>query len=45
MHRQLTVTTLHAIYRQASRYVAEEDLREGFIADIVPRVAPPTQFQ
>ena len=33
MHRRLAVGTLHAIYRQASRYVAEEDLREGFFAD------------
>ena len=31
--RQLTIGTLHAIYRQASRFVPEEDLRSGFFAD------------
>ena len=33
LHRQLTVGTLQAIYRQAKRYVAEEDLRDEFYAD------------
>ena len=31
--RQLTIGTLHAIYRQASRFVPEEDLRAKFFAD------------
>ena len=31
--RQLTIGTLHAIYRQASRFVPEEDLRARFFAD------------
>ena len=33
LHRQLTVGTLHAIYRQASRYIVEKDLHDGFFAD------------
>ena len=33
MHRQLTAGTVHAIYRQASRFVAEEALRRGFFSD------------
>ena len=32
MHRQLTAGTVHAIYRQASRFVPEEALRIGFFA-------------
>lgn len=31
--RQLTIGTLHAIYRQASRFVPERDLRGRFFAD------------
>ncbi|MYD97024.1 MAG: type II toxin-antitoxin system HicA family toxin [Gammaproteobacteria bacterium] len=36
LHRQLTVGTVQAIYRQACRYIeeeAEEDLRSRFFAD------------
>lgn len=33
MHRQLTNGTVHAIYRQACRFVPEEELRHGFFAD------------
>ena len=32
MHRQLTAGTVHAIYRQASRFVPEEALRHGFFS-------------
>ena len=31
--RQLTLGTLQAIYRQACRFIPEEDLRKGFFAD------------
>jgi len=30
IHKSLAPGTLHAIFRQASRYVPEEDLREWF---------------
>ena len=33
MHRQLTAGTVHAIYRQASRFVPEEDLRLAFFSE------------
>ena len=33
MHRQLTTGTVHAIYRQASRLVPDEKLRDDFFAD------------
>ena len=33
MHRQLTAGTVHAIYRQASRFIPEEELRPGFFSD------------
>ena len=33
MHRQLTAGTLHAIYRQASRFIADEALRQEFFTD------------
>ena len=33
MHRQLTAGTVHAIYRQASRFIADEELRYGFFTD------------
>ena len=33
MHRQLTTGTVHAIYRQASRFIPEEELRPGFFSD------------
>jgi len=32
-HRQLDTGTCHAIYRQASRYVAADDLRPFFYSD------------
>ena len=32
MHRQLTAGTVHAIYRQATRFVPGEELRHGFFA-------------
>lgn len=32
MHRQLTAGTVHAIYRQASRFVPGEAPRNGFFA-------------
>ena len=31
--RQLTIGTLHAIYRQAIRFVPEQDLRTEFFAE------------
>ena len=33
VHRRLVVGTVHAIYRQASRFIPEEELRPGFFAD------------
>lgn len=33
VHRQLAVGTIHAIYRQACRFIPEEELRPGFFAD------------
>ena len=33
VHRRLAVGTVHAIYRQASRFIPEEELRPGFFAD------------
>lgn len=33
IRRQLTVGTLHAIYRQAGRFVPEQDLRPRFFAE------------
>ena len=33
IRRQLTVGTLHAIYRQASRFVPEQGLRPRFFAE------------
>ena len=33
MHRRLTAGTVHAIYRQASRFVPEDELRHEFFAD------------
>ncbi len=33
IRRQLAVGTLHAIYRQASRFVPEQDLRPRFFAE------------
>ena len=33
LHRELAVGTLQAIYRQASRFIAEADLRERFYSD------------
>jgi predicted RNA binding protein YcfA (HicA-like mRNA interferase family) len=32
-HRELDTGTLHAIFRQASRFVPEEDLRPHFYAE------------
>ena len=33
MHRHLSAGTVHAIYRQASRFAPEEDLRSGFFTE------------
>jgi predicted RNA binding protein YcfA (HicA-like mRNA interferase family) len=33
MHKELAPGTLHAIYRQASRFVPSEDLRPEFFTD------------
>jgi len=33
MHRQLTTGTVHAIYRQARRFISEDELRRGFFTD------------
>ena len=33
MHRRLIAGTVHAIYRQASRFIPEEKLRRGFLTD------------
>ena len=33
MHRQLTAGTVHAIYRQASRFIPDDELRHGFFTD------------
>lgn len=33
MHRQLTAGTVHAIYRQASRFISADELRHGFFTD------------
>ncbi len=33
VHRELTAGTLHAIYRQASRFVPQQDLRREFFTD------------
>lgn len=33
VHRRLAVGTIRAIYRQASRFIPEEELRPGFFSD------------
>lgn len=33
IHRQLITGTVHAIYRQASRFVPDQKLRNNFFAD------------
>ncbi len=33
LHRQLDVGTLHALYRQALRYIPESELRRYFLSD------------
>lgn len=33
VHRELTAGTLHAIYRQASHFVPDQDLRGEFFSD------------
>lgn len=33
VHRQLTTGTIHAIYRQASRFIPEETLRRAFFTE------------
>ena len=33
INRQLATGTVHAIYRQASRFIPEEELRQGFFTD------------
>ena len=32
MHRKMSVGVIHAIYRQACRFIPEEDLRKDFFA-------------
>ena len=32
MHRKMSVGTIHAIYRQASRFIPEDDMREDFFS-------------
>jgi len=32
MHRKMSIGTIHAIYRQACRFIPEEDLREDFFS-------------
>ena len=36
LHRKLNAATVHAIYRQASRYAPEEDLRSAFFTEDHP---------
>ncbi len=33
VHRQLATGTIHAIYRQASRFIPEEALRQAFFTE------------
>ena len=33
LHRKMSVGTIHAIYRQACRFIPEEDLRKDFFSD------------
>ena len=33
MHRRLTAGTVHAIYRQASRFILDDALRSGLFTD------------
>ena len=33
VHRELIAGTLHAIYRQAGRFIPEQDLRRAFFTD------------
>ncbi len=33
VHRKMSVGTIHAIYRQACRFIPEEDLRKDFFSD------------
>ena len=33
LHRKMSVGTLHAIYRQACRFIPEDDLRKDFFSD------------
>ena len=33
MHRKMSVGTIHAIYRQACRFIPEGDLRKDFFSD------------
>lgn len=33
IHRQIAIGTVHAIYRQASRFIPEDKLRAGFFSD------------
>ena len=33
VHRKMSVGTIHAIYRQAGRFIPEEDLRKDFFSD------------
>ena len=33
MHRKMSVGTIHAVYRQACRFIPKEDLRKDFFFD------------
>ena len=33
IHRKMSLGTIHAIYRQACRFIPEDDLREDFFSD------------
>ena len=33
LHRRLSAATVHALYRQASRFVPEEELRQEFFVE------------
>ena len=33
LHRKMSVGTLHAIYRQACRFIPEDDLRKDFFSE------------
>ena len=33
MHRKMSIGTVHAIYRQACRFIPKDDLRKDFFSD------------